>query len=128
MGPRWAHLAAGFVMLRLVVLRHVLTLLIVGLVIATIGLWYTAPLELLIQPMILGSVFPAGAVLLEGWVRRHYHRTMLSFDGPDDFPPLQTFGSHYVVRQNDPNEATVHRPASRESDSRVPIESGSGVS
>ncbi len=123
-----SSLIIGFIMLRLVVLRHVLTLLVVGLIVAIVGLWYAAPLELLIQPMIAGMIFPAAAVFLEGWIRRRYDNGVLSFEGQDDFPPIQAFGSHYVVRQTDPNEATLHRPVTRDSEPSVPIESGSGVS
>lgn len=121
-------LVVGFIMIRLVVLRHVLTLLLMGLIIATVGLWYSAPLELLIQPMIAGLIFPAAAVFLDGWIRRRYDNGVLPFDGQDDFPPIQAFGSHYVVRQSDPNEATLHRPTTRDSEPSVPIETGSGVS
>ena len=121
-------LAVGFVMLRLMVLRHVMTLLLTSLIVALFGLWYSAPLELLVQPMIAGLVFPATAVLLESWVRNRNDPGVLSFEGQGEFPPMQAFGSHYNGRLADPNEATVHRPASRDSHSNVAIESGSGVS
>ncbi len=121
-------LAVGFVMLRLMVLRHVMTLLLTSLIVALVGLWYSAPLELLVQPMIAGLVFPATAVLLESWVRNRNDPGVLSFEGQGEFPPMQAFGSHYNGRLADPNEATVHRPASRDSHSNVAIESGSGVS
>ena len=121
-------LAVGFVMLRLMVLRHVMSLLLTSLIVALVGLWYSAPLELLVQPMIAGLVFPATAVLLESWVRNRNDPGVLSFEGQGEFPPMQAFGSHYNGRLADPNEATVHRPASRDSHSNVAIESGSGVS
>ena len=121
-------LVVGFVMFRLTVLRHVLTLLVVGLIVAIFGLWYSAPLELLFQPMLAGLVFPAVAVLINGWVRRRYDNATISFEGQGEFPPLNAFGSNFGVRQSDPNEATVHRPATRDSKSSVPIESGSGES
>lgn len=120
-------LAVGFLMLRVVVLRHVLTLLLMGLIVAVIGLWYAAPLELLFQPMIAGLVFPVVAVLLEGWIRKRSDNGVLSFNDQGDFPPMQAFGSHFVVRQSDPNDATVHRPL-RDSESSIRVESGSGVS
>ena len=121
-------LAVGFVLLRLVVLRHVMTVLLLGLLVAIFGLWYSAPLELLVQPMIAGLIFPATAVLLDSWIRRRNETGLLSFDGQGDFPPMQAFGSHHGTRQADPNEVTVHRPFTRESHSNLPVESGSGVS
>jgi len=120
-------LAVGFLMLRVVVLRHVLTLLLMGLIVAVVGLWYAAPLELLFQPMIAGLMFPVVAVLLEGWIRKRSENGLLSFNDQGDFPPMQAFGSHFVVRQSDPNDATVHRPL-RDSESSIRVESGSGVS
>ena len=121
-------LAVGFIMLRLVALRHVMTLLLTGLIVAICGLWYSAPLELLVQPMIAGLVFPATAVMLESWIRHRSDSAVMSFEGQGEFPPMNAFGSHHGVRQNDPNEETVHRPLMRDSNSNVPIESGSGVS
>lgn len=121
-------LLVGFLILRVTVLRHVISVLLLGLFVAIIGLWYSAPLELLLQPMIAGLLLPVAAVSLENWIRKRYESGLLSFDGQGEFPPLQAFGSHYVVRQNDPNEATLLRPALRDSESSLPIESGSGVS
>ena len=121
-------LAVGFVMLRVVVVRHVMTLLLTGLLVAIFGLWYSAPLELLIQPMIAGLIFPATAVMLESWIRYRNDSAVMSFEGQGEFPPLNAFGSHYGVRQTDPNEATVHRSATRDSHPSVSVESGSGVS
>lgn len=121
-------LVAGFVILRVTLLRHVLTLLLLGVMIAIAGLWYAAPLELLLQPMIAGLFFPITAVALESWIRRSYDTAGISFGTQGEFPPLQAFGSPYVVRQTDPNEATLHRPAPRDSDVNVAVESGSGVS
>lgn len=121
-------LAVGFIMLRMVVVRHVMTLLLIGLCIAIFGLWFSAPLELLIQPMIVGLIFPATAVMLENWIRRRDDPGVMSFEGQGDFPPLGAFGSHYGVRQADPNEATVHRPLTRDSHPSYSVETGSGVS
>lgn len=121
-------LLVGFAMSQLAVLRNVLTLLVVGLVIAVAGLWYSEPLELLIQPMIAGLLFPIVAVLLHGVIRRQFEQSVLPFDRQSDFPPVHAFGSQFVIRQSDPNEATLQRQAVRDSESNVPIESGSGVS
>ena len=121
-------LLVGFAMSQLAILRNVLTLLVVGLLIATAGLWYSEPLELLIQPMIAGLLFPIVAVLLHGVIRRQFEQSVLPFDRQSDFPPVHAFGSQYLIRQTDPNEATMQRPPVRDSESNVPIESGSGVS
>ena len=121
-------LVVGFIMLRMVVLRHVMTVLVLGLLMAIVGLWYSAPLELLIQPMIAGMIFPLTAVLLDNWIRRRNESASIPFDNQGEFPPMHAFGSHFVVRQTDPNEATVHRPATRDSQASVSVEAGSGVS
>lgn len=121
-------LLVGFGMSQLAVLRNLSTLLVVGLIIATIGLWYSEPLELLIQPMVAGLLFPIVATLLHGSIRKQLAPTVVPFDHQSDFPPIHAFGSHYMIRQSDPNEATMQRPPVRDSESHLPIESGSGVS
>ncbi len=121
-------LAVGFVMIKLVVLRHVLSLLLLGLAVALVGLWFAAPLELLLQPMIAGLIFPAAAIFLDGWTRRRFDNGLGSFDGQADFPPLQAFGSQILGRQSDPNESTMHRPMPRDGESGVAVESRSGMS
>jgi hypothetical protein len=120
-------LIAGFAILRVPALRHVLTVLCAGLVLAAIGLWYAAPLELLLQPMIVGLLLPTVAVLIEGWFRRRYAGTILTL------PTSEQLSAAHGSRQellSSPNgeDPTLLRGPVHDSRNIVRSESGSGVS
>jgi len=116
----------GFVLLRVRVLRHVLTVLTAGLVLAGIGLWNAAPLELLMQPMIAGLLFPVTAVLIEGWFRRAYGGTVLTL--PTAAELAAAHGSRSEVAPLDGDESTTLRNPVPESSQGLHAEAGSGVS
>jgi len=116
----------GFVLLRVRVLRHILTVLTAALVLAAIGLWNAAPLELLMQPMIAGMLFPVMAVLIEGWFRRIYGATVLTL--PTAAELAAAHGSRSDLEEIDAEESTTLRPPPSDSSAGVRVESGSGVS
>lgn len=116
----------GFILLRVRVLRHVLTVLTAGLLLATIGLWNAAPLELLLQPMIAGLLFPVMAVVIEGWFRRSYGATVLTLPTPAELAVAH--GSRSNLDQPDAEEITTVRPPVHDSSEGVRVEAGSGVS
>lgn len=116
----------GFVLLRVRFLRHILTVLTAGLVLAAIGLWNAAPLELLMQPMIAGLLFPVTAVLIEGWFRRMYGATVLTL--PTAAELAAAHGSRASVEESDEDQPTTLRPPPADSAAGVRVESGSGVS
>lgn len=119
--------AFGFILLRIRVLRHVLTVLTAGLVLAVVGLWNAAPLELLMQPMICGLVFPVMAVLIEGWFRRSYGGTILSL--PTAAELAAAHGGHSdLIDEIDPDQSTTLRTPVTDSSQKLRVESGSGVS
>lgn len=117
----------GFVLLRIRVLRHILTVLTAVLVLAAIGLWNAAPLELLMQPMIAGLLFPATAVLIEGWFRRSYGGTILTLPTPAELAAAHGSRSD-VLASPDAEESTALRPPAPDSSQGLRVESGSGVS
>ena len=119
-------LIAGFAILRIPALRHALTVLFVGLVLATIGLWHAAPLELLLQPMIVGLLLPTVAMLIEGWFRRRYGGTVLTLPTPDELSAAHANRQELLLFPNG-DDPTLHRaPVQDSRDLRT--ESGSGVS
>lgn len=117
----------GFVLLRIRMLRHILTVLSAVLLLAAIGLWNAAPLELLMQPMIAGLLFPATAVLIEGWFRRSYGGTVLTLPTPAELAVAHGSRSD-VVLAPDIDESTTLRPPAHDSSFGIRVESGSGVS
>ena len=116
----------GFILLRVRVLRHVLTVLTAGLILAAVGLWNAAPLELLLQPMIAGLLFPVMAVVIEGWFRRSYGATVLTLPTPAELAVAH--GSRLNIEQPDAEEITTVRPPVHDSSQGVRVEAGSGVS
>lgn len=117
----------GFILLRVRFLRHVLTVLTMGLILAGIGLWNSAPLELLMQPMIAGLLFPLVAVLIEGWFRRGYSTTVLTLPTPAELAIAHGSRDEVVVPQM-AEQSTTLRPPFHDSSEALQIEAGSGVS
>lgn len=117
----------GFILLRVRALRHILTVLAAGLILATIGLWNAAPLELLMQPMIAGLLFPVTAVLIEGWFRKNYGGTILTLPTPAELAAAH--GSRSDMRDaEEAEESTTLRAPATDSSQGLRVESGSGVS
>ena len=120
--------AFGFVLLRVRMLRHILTVLTAGLVLAAVGLWNAAPLELLMQPMIAGLLFPVTAVLIEGWFRRSFGGTILTLPTAAELAAAHGSRSDMLVVP-DPDESTTMRPPPVPDGAQgLRVETGSGVS
>lgn len=120
-------LIAGFAILRIPALRHALTVLFVGLVLATVGLWHAAPLELLLQPMIVGLLLPTIAMLIEGWFRRRYGGTVLTLPSPAELSAAHASRQELLFSPNG-DDPTLHRAPVHDSRNILRTESGSGVS
>jgi hypothetical protein len=72
-------LLIGFVLLKFSWLQHVMTLLGGAFGIALAGLWFRPQLEVLLQPILVGCVFPLAAVWIQN-LRRRRQPPVLSFD------------------------------------------------
>ncbi len=120
-------LLAGFAMLRIPALRHVLTVLIAGLLLATIGLWHAAPLELLLQPMVVGLVFPTVAVLIESWFRHRDVSTILTLPSPEQLSAAHASSQDSLIEASG-SAPTLMRFPPHDSRDGIRTESGSGVS
>ncbi len=121
-------LLAGFAMLRIPALRHVLTVLCAGLLLATIGLWHAAPLELLLQPMIAGLIFPTVAVLIESWFRHRDIGTVLTLPSPQALSAIHGSSFEELPPGATGSSPTLMRFPPHDSRDGVRAESGSGVS
>ncbi len=120
-------LLAGFAILRVPALRHALTVLFAGLLLAIIGLWHAAPLELLLQPMIAGLALPTVAMLIEGWFRRRHGGTVLTLPTPDELSAAHANRQELLFSPNG-DDPTLHRVPVHDSRDLLRTESGSGVS
>ena len=78
-------LAASFLLLKVPVLRSPLTLLAAATGLAVAGMWYAAPVQLLLQPAILGLLLALAAVWIDGSLRRRRPAPLLTLSSPSDF-------------------------------------------
>lgn len=117
----------GFILRLVRVLRHVLTALTAGLILALIGLWNSAPLELLMQPMVVGLLFPITAVLFESWARRTYGGTVLTLPTAAELAAAHGSRSDLPELDIDEDSTTLRRP-DPEGSTGLRVETGSGVS
>lgn len=103
-------LMLGWILLKIPVTRHVLTVLILMFAMAVVGLWFAEPVELLLQPAILGLLLAVVAALIEAAVKRRRAPTIITLSSPSDYyAPSSSVERAGAVGSEDP---TVHRPAS----------------
>lgn len=106
-------LALGFLLLRIPATRNVMTLLAGAFCLALMELWYKAPVQLLLQPAILGFVLAVGAALIESSLKRDRSSSVLTLSSPSDFvvtPPSAAPASAAPVAPADTNAPTAVRP------------------
>jgi hypothetical protein len=121
-------LAVGFILLRVRALRHLLTALVAALVIAIIGLWNSAPFELLLQPMIVGLLFPAMAVFIETWFRKRFGGTVLTLPTPNEVAAAHAQRVSDMLSYPNAAEPTRISPPVLDGSASMHAEAGSGVS
>jgi len=63
----------------------VLTVLILGFVVSLAALWFLEPIQLLLQPAILGLLLAIAAALIDAFFRRRRSSTILTLSSPSDF-------------------------------------------
>lgn len=118
-------LALGWILLKIPATRNMLTILILGFTLAVIGLWYSEPVELLLQSAILGLLLAIAAAAIEGAVNRRRGPTIVTLSSPSDY---YTPSSSSVERASLPigsEDPTAHRPAPG---SKSPVASSSEAS
>ncbi|MFO0919034.1 MAG: hypothetical protein U0872_12050 [Planctomycetaceae bacterium] len=121
-------LGIGFLLLNFAWSRHILTLWAAAFLIALAGLWFEPQLELLLQAVLVGFLFP---VLAVGSVLRRGHRpiAVMNYDPLLDVGEPISSPSGSVLAPLEPgSEPTVLRVPS--GSTRLPAEgrAGSGVS
>ena len=123
-------LGVGFVLMRVQVARHVLSLLGLAVLLAVAALWYLPLLELLLQPIIAGLIFPLCAVLIQRWHRMPTNSTVLTL-GTDPamgyLDPSANGRSGLSNPPYNPEELTQLRQPQTDSEA-MRYETGSGVS
>lgn len=109
-------LAAGFVLLKIPVLRSVLTLLAAAFAVALVGLWHAAPVQVLLQPALLGLLLAITAFLIEWSVKRRRRSPILTLSTHSDFVLSGGASPSSIERRPMPGagsqDATALRPVS----------------
>jgi hypothetical protein len=101
----------SFVLLRIPAARHVLTFLTLALGVAVVALWYFEPVQVLLQPSILGLLLAMIAVTIDNSIRRDQYRRPVTVA-----PSEVAVGGSSLVRSSAPaaansSDRTVTRPA-----------------
>ena len=78
-------LAVGFVLLKVPATRNVFSLLLLTFVVALVALWYMEPVQVLLQPALLGLLLAVVAALIEGGLKRQRAGAVLTLSSPSDF-------------------------------------------
>lgn len=118
-------LAASFLLLNVPATRHVLTALVAAFAVALAGLWFRGPMELLLQPAVLGLALACVAVLIEGWVSRRRRSLVLTLNSASEFPGKASSINRPLAPVVGSDDPTLHRPLHVEAPGLVSSESGS---
>lgn len=85
-------LAVGFILKMVKFLRSFLTLLVVAFAVGIVGLWYSEPVLLLLQPALLGLILALAAASVEGFFKHRRRQPILTLSSPSDYM-IPTVGS-----------------------------------
>lgn len=77
-------LAIGFILLRIPATRHVLTFLVLGVAMALLGIWHFEPVQLLLQPAVIGVVMATVAAIVESRIKRRDQIAYVTLSPPSD--------------------------------------------
>jgi hypothetical protein len=124
-------LAAGFLLLYVPLTRNVLTFLFIAFAVSAIALWFPAPVELLLQPAVLGLLLAVVAASINSAMRREKRVPVLTLSSPSDFNASLSSSSSVEsrpVRGPGSEDPTVVRPVvSPDREAMTAPESGSHV-
>lgn len=78
-------LTLGFLFLQIRATRNVLTLFMLAFGLALAGLWYTGPVQVLLQPALLGLLLALAATMVDGFLRRERTPPVLALPSASDY-------------------------------------------
>lgn len=119
-------LAVGFLVLRVAALRHLMTVWVGLFAIAVAGLAFRTQLEVLLQPIVVGFVFPLIAVWIQS-LRRRPEPPVMSFDPLMDLVETQSSVTRSHAPANAGEEPVLMRSPSGSTQDFLRTEAGSGV-
>jgi hypothetical protein len=124
-------LTLGFVLLKLPVTRNVLTILILGFIVALAALWFLEPIQLLLQPAILGLLLAFAAAMIDEFYRRRHSSTILTLSSPSDFvlasPSASAMETSPALEQPPSTRSALDSQLLPSDNPREPVSSHSGM-
>jgi hypothetical protein len=92
-------------------LRHAVTFLGIVFLVALIGIWYPAPVQVLLQPALLGVVLALIAAAIEGYLKRNSRGVTVTLASSSGFMTPASSHSRSPVALVGSNDFTSLRPA-----------------
>ncbi len=105
-------LLLGFILMSISVLRSALVLLLMITAVSAVALWYTAPVEILLQPAVFGLLLAVVAAMINGTSRKRRESKLLTMAAPSDFIPPPSISERIRPSEVDPEDITAVRPGS----------------
>jgi hypothetical protein len=101
----------GLVLVKWPATRHVLTLLAAGFVVSLAGVWFAAPVQVLLQPAVLGIVLAVLAAAIDGYVKRRSRSLTVTLTPPSGFMTPSSSHPRSPVSGVGSDDFTSLRPA-----------------
>ncbi|MCA9019930.1 MAG: hypothetical protein KDA74_07315, partial [Planctomycetaceae bacterium] len=105
-------LLLGFILMSISALRSALVLLLMVTAVSAVALWYTAPVEVLLQPAVFGLLLAVVAAMINGTSRKRRESKLLTMSAPSDFIPPPSIAERIRPSEVDPEDITAVRPGS----------------
>ena len=77
-------LAFGFILLKIPGTRHVLTFLLLSVAMALVGIWHFEPVQLLLQPAVIGVLLAFIAAVVETRIKHRQRIAFITLAPPSD--------------------------------------------
>jgi hypothetical protein len=106
----------GLVLVKWPATRHVVTLLTAAFVVALLGVWFAAPVQVLLQPAALGVVLAMIAAAIDGYVKRRARPVTVTLASSSGYVAPASSHPRAAVAGSGPGEFTSVRsppPAAR---------------
>jgi hypothetical protein len=103
-------LLLGLALVKWPATRHVLTVLAVAFVVALLGVWFAAPMQVLLQPALLGVALAVIAAAIDAFVKRRARPLTLTLTSSSSFMTPASSHPRMPVMGVGSNEFTAVRP------------------
>lgn len=103
-------LFVGLILVKWPATRHVLTLLAAGFLVSLVGIWFAAPVQVLLQPAVLGLALAIFAAGIDGYLNRRARSVTVTLTSPSGFMTQASSHPRSPAAAVGSNEFTSLRP------------------